>query len=46
MDPKQLVVHCLYSDSTKSLAELLEKSFRLYLHRTFALSPKELLQCP
>ncbi len=36
MEPKQLVVHCLYTDNTKDLAELLEESFRSYLHRTFA----------
>lgn len=46
METKQLVVHCLYTDNTKDLAELLEESFRLYLHRTFALPTKKLLQCP
>ena len=30
------VVHCVYTDGEKSLAELLEESFRLYLVRTLA----------
>lgn len=46
MKTKQLVVHCLYADSNKCLAELLEESFRLYLHRTLAPFPKELPPYP
>ncbi len=30
------VVHCVYTDGEKSLAELLEESFRLYLVRILA----------
>ena len=30
------VVHCVYTDGEKNLAELLEESFRLYLVRSLA----------
>ena len=30
------VVHCIYTEAEKSLAELLEESFRLYLVRILA----------
>ena len=31
------VVHCVYTDGGKSLTELLEESFRLYLVRILAM---------
>ena len=34
------VVHCIYPEAEKSLAELLEESFRLYLVRILATSEK------
>lgn len=34
------VVHCIYTEPEKSLAELLEESFRLYLVRILATSEK------
>lgn len=33
-----LVVHCEYTEAEKSLSELLEESFRLYLARILAAS--------
>ena len=32
------IVHCTYTKSEKSLEQLLEESFRLYLSRTLATS--------
>ena len=34
------VVHCIYTEAEKSLAELLEESFRLYLVHILAISEK------
>ena len=34
------VVHCIYTEAEKSLAELLEEPFRLYLVRILATSEK------
>lgn len=34
------VVYCIYTETEKSLAELLEESFRLYLVRILATSEK------
>ena len=39
------VVHCIYSEAEKSLAELLEESFRLYLIRILATPEKTIVQC-
>ena len=39
------VVHCIYSEAEKSLAELLEESFRLYLVRILATSEEPFVQC-
>ena len=39
------VVHCIYTEAEKSLAELLEESFRLYLVRILASSEKHVVQC-
>ena len=39
------VVHCIYTEAEKSLAELLEESFRLYLVRIHASSEKPVVQC-
>lgn len=39
------VVHCIYTEAEKSLAELLEESFRLYLVRIFATSEEPVVQC-
>ena len=39
------VVHCTYTEAEKSLEELLEESFRLYLVRTLATSEKPVVQC-
>ncbi|WP_418587569.1 hypothetical protein [Gemmiger sp.] len=39
------VVHCIYTEAEKSLAELLEESFRLYLVRILATSEESVVQC-
>ena len=39
------VVHCIYTEAEKSLAELLEESFRLYLIRILATPEKRVVQC-
>ncbi len=39
------VVHCIYTETEKSLAELLEESFRLYLFRIIATSEETVVQC-
>lgn len=39
------VVHCIYTEAEKSLAELLEESFRLYLVRILATPEKPVVQC-
>lgn len=36
MRKKTVVVHCMYADKGKTIPDLLEESFRLYLSRTFA----------
>lgn len=38
------VVHCIYREAEKSLTELLEESFRLYLVRRLAESEKPVVQ--
>ena len=38
------VVHCLYTEAEKSLAELLEDSFRIYLVRILAAPEKPVVQ--
>ena len=38
------VVHCIYTEAEKSLAELLEESSRLYLVRILATSEKTVVQ--
>ena len=40
------VVHCTYTEAEKSLAELLEESFILFLQRTFANPQGKAVQCP
>lgn len=39
------VVHCIYTEAEKSLAELLGESFRLYLVRILATSEEPVVQC-
>lgn len=39
------VVHCIYTEAEKSLAELLEESFRLYLVRILVTTEKPVVQC-
>ena len=39
------VVHCTYAEAEKSLVELLEESFRLYLIRILAIPEKPVVQC-
>ena len=39
------VVHCIYTEAEKSLEELLEESFRLYLVRILATTEKPVVQC-
>ena len=39
------VVHCTYTEAEKSLAELLEESFRLYLIRILATPEMPVVQC-
>ena len=39
------IVHCTYTEAEKSLAELLEESFRLYLVRILATAEKPVVQC-
>ena len=39
------VVHCIYTEAEKSLAELLEESFRLYLVLILATSEEPVVQC-
>lgn len=39
------VVRCEYSDNKKSIAEILDESFRLYLIRILAAPEKPVIQC-
>ena len=39
------VVDCTYTEAEKSLAELLEESFRLYLVSILATSEEPIVQC-
>ena len=39
------VVHCIYTENGKSISELLENSFRLYLIRILAVSGQVNVQC-
>lgn len=39
------VVHCTYTEAEKSLAELLEESFGLYLIRILATPEMPVVQC-
>lgn len=39
------VVHCIYIEIEKSLTDLLEESFRLYLIRILATPEKPVVQC-
>ena len=45
MKKKLPVVRCVYTETEKSLDELLEESFRLYLVRILATSEKPVVQC-
>ena len=40
------VVHCVYTEAEKNLAELLEESFRLYLARILEAPGKAVVQSP
>ncbi len=40
------VVHCVFTDTEKNLQELLEESFRLYLHRILFGETDDTVQCP
>lgn len=33
MDKKTLPVHCTYSDDSKDIADIIQKSFRLFLQK-------------
>ncbi len=45
MKKKELpVVHCIYCDTERSLSEVLEESFRLYLSRILADIEKSVVQ--
>ncbi|MCF2675856.1 MAG: hypothetical protein PUI04_11055 [Flintibacter sp.] len=39
------VVHCTYCNTEKSLSEILEESFRLYLGRILAAMEYPIVQC-
>lgn len=39
------VVQCIYTEAEKSLAELLEESFRFHLVRILATPEKPVVQC-
>ena len=39
------VVHCTYTEAEKSLTELLEESFRLYLVRILTTPEEHVVQC-
>ena len=39
------VVRCIYIEAERSLADLLEESFRLYLIRILATPEKPVVQC-
>ena len=39
------VVHCTYCNTEKSISEILEESFRLYLIRILAIPEKPVVQC-
>lgn len=39
------VVRCIYTEAERSLADLLEESFRLYLIRILATPEKPVVQC-
>ena len=39
------VVHCTYCNTEKSISEILEESFRLYLGRILAAMEHPIVQC-
>ncbi len=39
------VVHCTYSNTEKSVSEVLEKSFRIYLSRILVSMEQPIVQC-
>ena len=39
------VVHCTYGNTEKSISEILEESFRLYLGRILAAIEHPIVQC-
>lgn len=45
MKKKLPVVRCVYTETEKSLDELLEESFRLYLVRILATPEETVVQC-
>lgn len=45
MKKKLPVVRCVYTETEKSLDELLEESFRLYLGRILAAMEHPIVQC-
>ena len=38
-------VHCIYTETEKNIADLLNESFRLYLIRILATPEKPVVQC-
>ena len=46
MRKKTVVVHCVYADKGKTIPELLEESFRLYLGRILAEPHGSKISCP
>ena len=46
MRKKTVVVHCVYADKGKTISELLEESFRLYLSRILAEYHGNKVSCP
>lgn len=39
------VVHCIYCNTEKSISEILEKSFRIYLGRILVSMEQPIVQC-
>ncbi len=46
MKNSEISVRCTYSDDGPGLAELIEESFRLFLIRTLAQKPNEVVSYP
>ena len=46
MREKPVVIQCEFASEGKDISEILEESFILFLHRTFANPQGKAVQCP